>query len=493
MKKTKLSLIISSTIVLAACGGSGDDNVTTPDTGLNYHIDGKAMVGYINAATVFLDLNYNGQWDNNEPKTLTRDDGRFYLELDNTQNACRDTAPLVFHAQKGLIDSDNGEIEEDFYLTLPPTLLMSQNGTKSFNITPLTDLTWDAYAFKGITDCSNVNEDMLNDYYNNIQSELEAGAIAQIDGVESVADIYSDYKKTNLNIDSRELLKIQQSNVQAKKENAALNEADPLNTMFISYKYFDEFNDLVKLEQDTTTTIVEVDSEDQTTIRESKSFYEIDTTTYQVIDDLKTEITENYLIDNKSYTPVVSIDILAYKNSLSNDYTCYKNEKMDVTYKATSSGEETNSNQYTMNVSGKLENVTDLDNCINEQITPPLDLGGTAINSPFEEILFKVMKTELRYTSAENFESKNTYYGYSTSFDYDQFWELKKDSDDNDYWEKRDFWFDDVWIYHDKHETNVENYYSAMDSFTYEVSGEHSEMGSYTEIDETGTLVEEKW
>ena len=67
MKKTTLAIVLMAS--LTACGGgssSGDtQDPVSPSAGIT--MSGKAIDGYIQGATVYLELNFNRQWDSGGP------------------------------------------------------------------------------------------------------------------------------------------------------------------------------------------------------------------------------------------------------------------------------------------------------------------------------------------------------------------------------------------------------------------------------------------
>ncbi|WP_279476878.1 hypothetical protein [Aeromonas veronii] len=90
-----MAMVLMAT--LSGCGGGGSDggntdSPTPPSASLA--MSGKAIDGYIQGATVYLDLNFNRQWDDGEPKTTTNDAGDYRLELPVDLQTCAQYAPL---------------------------------------------------------------------------------------------------------------------------------------------------------------------------------------------------------------------------------------------------------------------------------------------------------------------------------------------------------------------------------------------------------------
>ncbi len=89
-------------IALTACGGGGGDSGGTPTPPKpKAAISGKAIDGYVQGASVYLDLNFNRQWDEGEPKSITSGAGDYRLELTEAQQACAQYVPLVVDVPVG--------------------------------------------------------------------------------------------------------------------------------------------------------------------------------------------------------------------------------------------------------------------------------------------------------------------------------------------------------------------------------------------------------
>ncbi len=102
-KKKKLSMLVLTVIAasLAACGGGGGGS--SPLAAANT-LTGVAVDGYLQAATVFLDINRNGLADAGEPITTTDLNGRYALDH-STVAASVLGLPIVV---TGGVDSDTG-------------------------------------------------------------------------------------------------------------------------------------------------------------------------------------------------------------------------------------------------------------------------------------------------------------------------------------------------------------------------------------------------
>ena len=144
-------LTIAST---TACGGGSTEAPTVepiviePPAVTYTPMPGMAIDGYIVGATVWLDLNFNGQLDDGEPSDVTvepTDDNpeSFVIQVPGEHEDCSQYVPLMVHVPVGAIDLDDPEnpIEEEFYLTSPPSFTMADDDELS-NATPLTSIIW---------------------------------------------------------------------------------------------------------------------------------------------------------------------------------------------------------------------------------------------------------------------------------------------------------------------------------------------------------------
>lgn len=142
MKKTPLAMMLMAT--LSGCGGGGSDggntdSPTPPSASLA--MSGKAIDGYIQGATVYLDLNFNRQWNEGEPKTTTNDAGDYRLELPIDLQTCAQYAPLVVDVPVDAVDQDLGPVTEAYQMVLPPTFAPITKD-EVYHVTPLTTVLW---------------------------------------------------------------------------------------------------------------------------------------------------------------------------------------------------------------------------------------------------------------------------------------------------------------------------------------------------------------
>lgn len=97
-----LALAPLAAAVLVACsgGGGGSGSSTSASSMLN----GVAIDGYLQGATVFLDRNGNGTLDSDEPSTVTDSSGRYSLNTSGLGSALTGVKVLV----SGGVDTDTG-------------------------------------------------------------------------------------------------------------------------------------------------------------------------------------------------------------------------------------------------------------------------------------------------------------------------------------------------------------------------------------------------
>ena len=100
LNKKKLSTLAlaATTVLLTACGGGGGGS------GSVNALSGVAVDGYLQGATVFLDMNRNGVLDAGEPSTVTDLNGRYAVDYSGVTGAITGLPVVV----TGGVDSDTG-------------------------------------------------------------------------------------------------------------------------------------------------------------------------------------------------------------------------------------------------------------------------------------------------------------------------------------------------------------------------------------------------
>ncbi len=85
---------------IASCGGGGSAN-SNGSSESSTDVSGKAIDGYISGARVFLDLNFNGLRDVNEPSTVSVAEGDFNFGLTDSEPDCASYVPIVVDVPSG--------------------------------------------------------------------------------------------------------------------------------------------------------------------------------------------------------------------------------------------------------------------------------------------------------------------------------------------------------------------------------------------------------
>jgi len=157
---------------LVGCGGGGSDTPPVDEeVGQNplFSISGNVIDGYVSGATVWLDINGDGNLDSFEPSAVSGDAGRYSLELSEDQRSCIDYASIIVDVPVGAVDEDSGEVTEAYQMVLPPRLqnTIPLANEDLFSITPLTTV----LASQLASDLSSVSADPVScdDLKNNAQ------------------------------------------------------------------------------------------------------------------------------------------------------------------------------------------------------------------------------------------------------------------------------------------------------------------------------------
>ena len=184
---TRLYTILLTLLITACGGGAGPTLVTlevqsasTPASP-SYWLYGKAIDGYIDGATVFIDFNWNLIQDQGEPSAITDSEGIYYFtndngEFDSINNitvSCARSRPVVVNVPVGAVDTTRGYIDTAFDMYLIP----AERGSDSLtalpsrgNISPFTGL-----FLEYITDAKQA--------YNNVTISVEEGCGADADNI----------------------------------------------------------------------------------------------------------------------------------------------------------------------------------------------------------------------------------------------------------------------------------------------------------------------
>lgn len=166
IKNTAHCLSLSAILMITtACGGGGDsspkavavavpaptpvpdpipvpDPVPEPEPPITHDFSGKVIDGYVSGASVWLDINGDKQYNDNEPITVSGDAGDYTLALSDDEKECLAYATLYVDVPVGAIDEDLGEVTEAYQMSKPPTL-MPITDSDLLHISPLTTVLWD--------------------------------------------------------------------------------------------------------------------------------------------------------------------------------------------------------------------------------------------------------------------------------------------------------------------------------------------------------------
>ncbi len=131
-KSVYKSLIVSVALsaFLVGCG-SNSSNSNNEESQTSTTIQGKAIDGYLQYATVCLDLNSDGYCQNDEPSAQTKEDGSYKLEL----SAAVQKDPRYENAMLLVYGGKDVDTQRDFI-----GKLMAPKDSDTINITPITTL-----------------------------------------------------------------------------------------------------------------------------------------------------------------------------------------------------------------------------------------------------------------------------------------------------------------------------------------------------------------
>ncbi len=119
-------------------------------------------VPYVKGATIFLDTNYNGQREINEPSAIAGLTGNYIDDFAGSDTRCIGFAPVVVEISKGSIDSNHNRIDTAKRITIPPVSQVKANKAGSA-IDSLSHLIWQAMpaqqvALQQVENCEQAKE-----------------------------------------------------------------------------------------------------------------------------------------------------------------------------------------------------------------------------------------------------------------------------------------------------------------------------------------------
>ncbi|WP_130536374.1 MbnP family copper-binding protein [Thiomicrorhabdus indica] len=162
MKHTlRFALSALSIGLLSACGGGSSETSSNTNT---TSVSGQVADGYLQGATVCLDLNLNSVCDVNEPSAVTGENGRYTLDDVNLDDA--DSLPILVEVPETAIDEDTMSAVGQAYMLSAPA------GIHAF-VSPLTTMLQQqmqnsgedmATAMQSIQQQLNLTVDLTQDY-----------------------------------------------------------------------------------------------------------------------------------------------------------------------------------------------------------------------------------------------------------------------------------------------------------------------------------------
>lgn len=210
-------LIISSmfTLSLAACGGGSDtpEELLAPEavekpvpvasptplpSETKISSSGKVIDGYVVGATVWLDFDGDGKYDQQtEPSTISGESGDYSFEFTEEQASCVPYSTTYVDVPVGAMDLDLGEVTEAYQMSFPPSIeAISDNDIR--NISPLTTVIWGQLrrqlqgSGKGNLTCDKLKQDSV--LRSEIKNEIENVMLTLVQHYNlSEEQIYSDF------------------------------------------------------------------------------------------------------------------------------------------------------------------------------------------------------------------------------------------------------------------------------------------------------------
>ena len=209
LRPNRLVMTLMSLGLLAACGGGGGVSGVTPRV-----ISGAVIDGYIQGATVCLDVNSNLICDPGEPSSTTDKDGSYSISY----NGSIDGLLVLAVVPKGAIDSELGEVKQAFDLMSP--------AENALTVTPITTLVASDMATRKVSveDAVNAVQAQFNfqkpllDYDFKKAGDADTLKVAQVIAA-SMANAKQEFKTLNdngkLGLTPSELVKAVNNDVKA--------------------------------------------------------------------------------------------------------------------------------------------------------------------------------------------------------------------------------------------------------------------------------------
>ena len=203
------------TLSLAACGGGSDtpEELLAPEavekpvpvasptplpSETKISSSGKVIDGYVVGATVWLDFDGDGKFDQQtEPSTISGESGDYSFEFTEEQASCVPYSTTYVDVPVGAMDLDLGEVTEAYQMSFPPSIeAISDNDIR--NISPLTTVIWGQLrrqlqgSGKGNLTCDKLKQDSV--LRSEIKNEIENVMLTLVQHYNlSEEQIYSDF------------------------------------------------------------------------------------------------------------------------------------------------------------------------------------------------------------------------------------------------------------------------------------------------------------
>ena len=347
MHTFKLTLAALSCSLLFGCGGgSSNSSQNEPDPIIpqTTTYSGKVIDGYVSGATVWLDINGNGEQDDNEPSTVSKEAGDYAFEFTDQQARCVPYATMYVSVPVGAIDEDLGEVAEAYEMSFPPALAPIEDKTL-LNISPLTSVIWEQIKAKyGPQDKSKILscDALINDasLRNEISDEIKTVTNELVQFYNLSADqMYADFIK-NDNSKAYDLAQSivtglksayqQRSNIQQERPNAEVRVRIYQSDKHDNEYKFDKswYRDIVIFDRDLYIS-------ETVKLKSESELDEVDA----VLVHLQSE--DSVWGDDPQYTPKLKQRLDTYRNP-QGSYYCSGNERLiftkeNVTYELNNS------------------------------------------------------------------------------------------------------------------------------------------------------------
>ncbi|WP_019027530.1 hypothetical protein [Colwellia piezophila] len=206
--KNKLIICAAMVTILVGCGGGSSSSekpepvTPAPIVANTISLTGKVIDGYVSGATVWLDLDGDGKFDQQtEPSVVSTESGNYSFEFTEEQASCVPYSTMYVDVPVGAIDEDSGDVKEAYQMSFPPSIepLLDDDIR---NVSPLTSVIWGQLrrqlqsSGKGNLTCDELKAD--TDLRLELKHEIEDVMLNLVAHYNLSADqIYSDFIANN--------------------------------------------------------------------------------------------------------------------------------------------------------------------------------------------------------------------------------------------------------------------------------------------------------